>query len=130
MVVDFRLLNNITETYKICLSKINDILQCIAGRQFYCVLDLKAEFFQIQLCPEDRENFAFCMELGNFQPYTLPCKAKNSTSYFHRLINNCLNHLKWKDLQLFLDDIVLANNSIQELKILMQKVFDRLKSII
>ncbi|GBO45027.1 Transposon Tf2-8 polyprotein [Araneus ventricosus] len=41
MVVDYRLLNSITETFKICLPKISEIIKNIAGRKIYCVLDLK-----------------------------------------------------------------------------------------
>lgn len=47
MVVDYRLLNCITEPFKICLPKITNIMHNIAGRKFYCVLDLKSAFFQI-----------------------------------------------------------------------------------
>lgn len=45
MVVDYRLLNSITESFKICLPKISEILHSIAGKSHYCVLDLKAAFF-------------------------------------------------------------------------------------
>ncbi|KFM59288.1 Retrovirus-related Pol polyprotein from transposon 17.6, partial [Stegodyphus mimosarum] len=62
MVVDYRLLNSITESYKICLPKISEILHNIAGRNLYCVLDLKSAFFQIKLQDSDKEKLAFCTE--------------------------------------------------------------------
>ncbi|GBM55273.1 Retrovirus-related Pol polyprotein from transposon 17.6 [Araneus ventricosus] len=126
MVVDYRLLNSITETFKICLPKISEIIKNIAGRKIYYVLDLKSAFFQIKLRDEDKRKLAFCTEMGNFQPTRLPFGSKNSTSYFHTLISKCLNGITGKNVQFFLDDIIIAANSLCELKVTLQAVFDRL----
>ncbi|GBO19224.1 Transposon Tf2-9 polyprotein [Araneus ventricosus] len=126
MVVDYRLLNSITETFKICLPKISEIIKNIAGRKIYCVLDLKSAFFQIKLRDEDKRKLAFCTEMGNFQPTRLPFGSKNSTSYFHTLISKCLNGITGKNVQFFLDDIIIAADSLCELKVTLQAVFDRL----
>ncbi|GBN07795.1 Retrovirus-related Pol polyprotein from transposon 17.6 [Araneus ventricosus] len=126
MVVDYRLLNSITETFKICLPKISEIIKNIAGRKIYCVLDLKSAFFQIKLRDEDKRKLAFCTEMGNFQPTRLPFGSKNSTSYFHTLISKCLNGITGKNVQFFLDDIIIAADSLCELKVTLQTVFDRL----
>lgn len=126
MVIDYRLLNSVTQSFKICLPKITDILHKIAGNKFYCVLDLKSAFFQIKLRDEDKHKLAFCCELGNFQPLRLPFGSLNSTSYFHTLISKCLNDLKGSNVQYFLDDIIIAGNSINEVRLWLQKVFDRL----
>ncbi|GBM49055.1 Retrovirus-related Pol polyprotein from transposon 17.6 [Araneus ventricosus] len=126
MVVDYRLLNSITETFKICLPKISEIIKNIAGRKIYCVLDLKSAFFQIKLRDEDKRKLAFCTEVGNFQPTRLPFGSKNSTSYFHTLISKYLNGITGKNVQFFLDDIIIAADSLCELKVTLQQVFDRL----
>ncbi|GBM15770.1 Retrovirus-related Pol polyprotein from transposon 17.6 [Araneus ventricosus] len=126
MVVDYRLLNSITETFKICLPKISEIIKNIAGRKIYCVMDLKSAFFQIKLRDEDKRKLAFCTEMGNFQPTRLPFGSKNSTSYFHTLISKCLNGITGKNVQFFLDDIIIAADSLCELKVSLQQVFDRL----
>lgn len=126
MVVDYRLLNSITESFTICLPKISEILHSIAGKKYYCVLDLKSAFFQIKLQEKDKEKLAFCCEIGNFQPTVLPFGSRNSTSYFHTLISKCLSSLKGPNLQYFLDDIIVAGDSISEIKAWLQKVFDKL----
>ncbi|GBM25793.1 Retrovirus-related Pol polyprotein from transposon 17.6 [Araneus ventricosus] len=126
MVVDYRLLNSITESFKICLPKIADILHEISGKKWYSVLDLKSAFFQIKLKNSDKQKLAFCSELGNFQPTRLPFGSKNSTSYFHLLISKCLDDLKGSNIQFFLDDIIIAANSISEMNTRLQLVFDRL----
>lgn len=127
MVVDYRLLNSITEAHKICLPKITDIIQNISGKTWYSVLDLKSAFFQICLQDKDKEKLAFCCELGNFQPCRLPFGAKNSTAYFHTLISKCLNDIKGSNIQFFLDDIIVAAETIDEMIELLQKIFERLE---
>ncbi|GBN96770.1 Retrovirus-related Pol polyprotein from transposon 17.6 [Araneus ventricosus] len=117
MVVDYRLLNSITEIFKICLPKISEIIKNIAGRKIYCVLELR---------DEDKRKLAFCTEMGNFQPTRLLFGSKNSTSYFHTLISKCLNGITRKNFQFFLDDIIIAADSLCELKVTLQAVFDRL----
>lgn len=126
MCIDYRLLNCITESFTICLPKISEILHSIAGKKYYCVLDLKSAFFQIKLQEKDKEKLAFCCEIGNFQPTVLPFGSRNSTSYFHTLISKCLSDLKGPNLQYFLDDIIVAADSISEIKAWLQKVFDKL----
>ncbi|GBM41998.1 Retrovirus-related Pol polyprotein from transposon 17.6 [Araneus ventricosus] len=126
MVVDYRLLNSITETFKICLPKISEIIKNIAGRKIYCVLDLKSAFFQIKLRDGDKRKLTFCTEMGNFQPTRLPFGSKNSTSYFHTQISKCLNGITGRNVQFFLDDIIIAADSLCELKVTLQTVFDRL----
>ncbi|GBM28846.1 Retrovirus-related Pol polyprotein from transposon 17.6 [Araneus ventricosus] len=79
MAVDYILLNSITETFKICLPKISEIIKNIAGRKIYCALDLKSAFFLMKLRDEDKRKLAYCTEMGNFQPIRLPSGSKNST---------------------------------------------------
>ncbi|GBM48138.1 Uncharacterized protein K02A2.6 [Araneus ventricosus] len=126
MVVDYRLLNSINETFKICLPKISEIIKNIAGRRIYCVLDLKSAFFQIKLRDEDKRKLAFCTEIGNFQPTRLTFGSKNSTSYFQTLISKCLNGVTGGDVQFFLENIIIAAGSLGKLKVTLQEVFDRL----
>lgn len=128
MVVDYRLLNSITESFKICLPKINEILHNIAGKKLYCVLDLKAAFFQIQLQEKDMEKLAFCSEIGNFCPTRLPFGLRNSTSYFHSVLYKCLKDIVGSNIQFFLDDIIVAADTIDQMMQLLQKIFDNLIS--
>ncbi|GBM16626.1 Transposon Tf2-9 polyprotein [Araneus ventricosus] len=134
VIPEFSLLHNFplqTKPYSIPLmakkyaqQEINNLLE--AGRKIYCVLDLKSAFFQIKLRDEDKRKLAFCTEMGNFQPTRLPFGSKNSTSYFHTLISKCLNGITGKNVQFFLDDIIIAADSLCELKVTLQTVFDRL----
>lgn len=126
MVIDYRLLNSVTHSFKICLPKISDILHNISGKSLFSVLDLKSAFYQIRLRDQDKNKLAFCCELGSYNPVRLPFGSLNSTSYFHTLISKCLNDIKGPNIQFFLDDIIIAADSMKEMKFWLQEVFDRL----
>ncbi|GBN94095.1 Retrovirus-related Pol polyprotein from transposon 17.6, partial [Araneus ventricosus] len=104
-----------------------DIIQNITGKNWCSVLDRKSAFFQIQLTDKNKEKLAFCCELGNFQPCRLPFGAKNSTAYFHNLMSKCLKDIKGSNIQFLLDDIILASDTVDEMKCLLQQVFERLE---
>ncbi|CAL1283248.1 unnamed protein product [Larinioides sclopetarius] len=90
------------------------------------ILKLLMKDFKIKLKDADKQKLAFCSELGNFQPTRLPFGSKNSTSYFHLLISKCLDDLKGSHIQYFLDDVIIAADSISEMNTRLQQVFDRL----
>lgn len=114
MVVDYHLLNSITESFQICLLKISEILHQIVGKKYYCVLDLKSAFFQIKLQDCDKPKLVFCYELGNFMPTRLFFGSRNSTSYFHTLLTKCIS------VQFYLDDIIIGADEIEKLLDLLQ----------
>lgn len=128
LAVDFRLLNDVTEAFPIQLPLISDILHNISGQKYYVSLDLKSAFLQLNVKPEDTDKLSFSTEWGQFKFHRLPYGLKNSSSYFHLLIQKCLGHLKGKHLQYFLNDVILAHYSIDELIKILQIVFDRLKA--
>ncbi|GBN53008.1 hypothetical protein AVEN_248960-1 [Araneus ventricosus] len=61
MAIDYILLNCITESHKICLPKIMDIIQNITGKNWYSVLDLKSAFFKFNLKIKTRKNWHFAV---------------------------------------------------------------------
>lgn len=127
MAIDFRLLNQITELYKVHIPKIKDITQKVAGFNFYTVVDLKAAFFQI-LIPEKMRKFcSFITEFGNFQIKRLAFGLKNSGAYFTQLMNTVMQGLSKQNIFFYLDDIILAADTKNELQKNMQVLFDRLK---
>ncbi|GBM69946.1 hypothetical protein AVEN_13805-1 [Araneus ventricosus] len=87
MVVDYRLLNSITETFKICLPKISEIIKNIAGRKIYCVLDLKLAFFQIKLRDKDKRKLAFCIEIGKERDDEKVRKKSTTIAYAYHFNN-------------------------------------------
>lgn len=125
-VVDFRLLNKITENFSYPLNKVQDILQNLAGHKYYSCLDMRHAFMQIVLPESVRDPFTFITSIGKFKPTRLFFGAKNSTTYFCELMNLCLADLKEEGIDFFLDDLILAANSLDDMLRKLKLVFDRL----
>ncbi|GBO12368.1 hypothetical protein AVEN_236964-1, partial [Araneus ventricosus] len=70
MVVDYRLLNSVTESFKICLPKIADILHEISGKKWYSVLDLKSTFFLNQVKEFRRTEIGILFRVGKLPTHS------------------------------------------------------------
>jgi len=57
--VDFRKLNAITKKDSYPIPQIDDILDRLAGNSWFSSLDLKSDYWQVKICPEDKEKTAF-----------------------------------------------------------------------
>jgi len=65
--VDFRKLNAVTIKDSYPLPRIDEILDQLAGNCWFSTLDLKSGYWQIKICPEDKEKTAFSIGKGLWQ---------------------------------------------------------------
>lgn len=127
MVCDLKLVNRIAENDNYPLPRIMDILNALAGSKFFAKVDLHSAFHQVMLPPEQREIFAFASEWGNFHYTRLPFGFKNSSNIFQRVMDNCLHGLQDQKILPYVDDIVIAAESLEQLHDRIKIVFERLK---
>ncbi|GJX96469.1 hypothetical protein Tco_0352267 [Tanacetum coccineum] len=64
--IDYRKLNNATHKYHFPLSFIDQMLEHLAGHEYYCFLDGFSGYFQILIAPEDQEKTTFMCPYGTF----------------------------------------------------------------
>lgn len=126
MAIDFRLLNEILESYPYPIPDIKEILQNISAKKYYTVLDLHSAFFQILVRPEDSYKLAFITENGRYSFLRLPFGTKLSTGVFANLINDTLGHFDKSEVSYFVDDVILAANSLEEMINLIDRVLKTL----
>ena len=65
--VDFRKLNSLTRKDAYALPRIDDTLNSLAGLKWFTNLDLASRYWQVEICPEDKEKTAFCTHDGHFE---------------------------------------------------------------
>ena len=127
LAIDYRLLNAITEKTPYPIPHIHEILQRISGKKFYTVLDFHSAFFQINLKPEDRDKLSFITEFGRFRPLRLPFGTKLSSLVWAELMDKLLGHFDKNKLAYFVDDVLLAANSVDEMLQMLDEVLDIFK---
>ncbi|GKD33293.1 hypothetical protein Tco_1248802 [Tanacetum coccineum] len=64
--IDYRKLNNATRKDHFPLLFIDQMLEQLAGHEYYCFLDGFSGYFQIPIAPEDQEKTTFTCPYGNF----------------------------------------------------------------
>lgn len=125
-VTDYRLLNCVTSKYHFPMTRVHDILQKLGGKKYYSTLDLKAAYQQIEIPESQRDIFTFITSKGKFKPVTYPFGFVNSGNYFNELMNLAIGDLSGDSVGYFLDDILLAAQSLEEMCDRLQLIFDRL----
>ena len=126
MVLDFRKLNEKTIGDSYPLPNIIDILDQLGSAQYFSVFDLASGFHEIKMSPEDSHKTAFSAPCGHYEFDHMPCGLKNAPATFQRLMDLVLTGLQGPELFVYLDDIVLYANSLEEHEEKFNKLMERL----
>ena len=114
MCVDYRALNKTTVRDRFPLPHIEDLLNKLAGAKVFSKIDLKQGFWQMRMDPDDEEKTAFVTPFGSFQFRVLPMGLSNAPSSFQRLMQNVFKEFLDSFVCVYLDDIVIFSNNIEE----------------
>ncbi|GJW73070.1 reverse transcriptase domain-containing protein [Tanacetum coccineum] len=96
--IDYRKLNNATRKDHFLLPFIDQMLERLAGNEYYCFLDGFLGYFQIPIAPEDQDKTTFTCLYGTFAYKRMPfglCNASATfqccmTAIFHELIEDSM----------------------------------------
>lgn len=126
-VIDYRKLNEITETRIFPIPRIEDILDGLSGRTLFTTLDIKGAFHQIELTENSRNYTAFTA--GNFQYHwrRMPMGLAMSPLTWQRAINTILSKLIGHGVYVYLDDVIIYAKTREEHDLLLRKVLNRLQ---
>lgn len=126
LVIDFRELNAKTAKLSYPLPNINELIESIGKAKYFSTFDLKSGFHQIELHPEDRYKTGFSSASGHYQFKRLPMGLKNAPASFQRFMNAVLAGLVGKEALIYIDDIIIFADSIEEHREKYLKVMERL----
>jgi hypothetical protein len=95
MCIDYRALNKITTRNKYPLPRIDDLMDNLAGANYFSSLDLTSGYHQLVLQPSDRPKTAFNTHIGKYEWKVLPMGLTNAPAVFqnvmHRIFGRHLN---------------------------------------
>jgi len=112
--VDYRALNSVTKRDLYPLPRCDDILESLAGAQWFSHLDLLRGYWQIDVAVEDREKSAFATPDGPYQFRRLSFGLTNTPACFMRAMHLILKGLCWSDCLVYLDDIKIFGRTLEE----------------
>ena len=125
--VDFLKLNAITKKDAFPLPLIDQILDCLEGAQFCSFLDLAAGYWQVPLTESARPKTAFSTPDGGHYEYKrLHFGLCNAPATFQRLMNQLFKEEFYYFVTIFLDDVLIYSQNLEEhlrhLKIVMERL--------
>ena len=93
------------------------MLEQLEGAQWFCTLDLKSGYWQVELTEESKPYTAFtCGPLGFFECEKMPFGASNAPAIFQRLMENCLGDLNLRWCVVYLDDIIVYGKTPEKFR--------------
>lgn len=119
---DYRALNEHTIKDKGPIPRINDLLQATEGSKYYCLIDLRAGFWQIPIELWSRKKTAFATHRGLYEYIVMPFGLVNAPSFFQRWVEGILGHLRYKGVIIYIDDILIHTATENEFIELFQNV--------
>lgn len=128
MVIDFRRLNEITIDDKYPLPNINDLFDKLGRSTYFTTLDLASGYHQIELEEQDRQKTAFSTQNGHFEFLRMPFGLKTAPATFQRTMDNVLRGLQGLHCMVYLDDIIVYGNSLDNMIQNLRTVFDRIRA--
>jgi len=102
-----RQLNELTLRDLYPLPRNDDCLDSLGDAQLFSTLDCNAGYWQILLAEEDMPQTAFTFHCGTYQCTRVPFGLCNAPAIFQRAIDVILSGVKWQNVLVYLDDLII-----------------------
>ncbi|GJZ55987.1 reverse transcriptase domain-containing protein [Tanacetum coccineum] len=109
--IDYRKLNDATRNDHFPLPFMDQMLEHLAGNEFYCFLDGFSGYFQILIDPQDQEKTTFTCPYGTFAYRRMPFGLCNTPGTFQRCMVAIFHDMIEKTMEVFKDDSMVFGDS-------------------
>nr|GFC63375.1 reverse transcriptase domain-containing protein [Tanacetum cinerariifolium] len=111
--IDYRKLNEVTRKDHFPLPFMDQMLERLAGNEYYCFLDGFSWYFQIPIDPRDQEKTTFTCPYGTFAYRRMPFGLCNAPGTFQRCMLAIFHDMVEKTMEVFMDDFLVFGNSFE-----------------
>ena len=109
--IDYRKLNKATRKDHFPLPFLDQMLDRLAGHEYYCFLDGYSGYNQISIAPDDQEKTTFTCPYGTFAFRRMPFGLCNAPGTFQRCMMAIFSDMVEKTIEIFMDDFSVMGNS-------------------
>ena len=110
--IDCRKLNKAIRKDHFPLPFIDQMLDRLAGHEFYCFLDGYSGYNQIAIAPEEQEKTIFTCPYGTFAYRQMPFGLCNAPATFQRCMMAIFNDMVENIMEIFMDDFSVFGASL------------------
>ena len=111
ITIDYRKLNKASRKDHFPLPFLDQMLDRLAGHEYYCFLDGYSGYNQIAIAPEDQEKTTFTCPYGSFAFKRMPFGLCNAPSTFQRCMMAIFSDMVEKTIEVFMDDFSILGDS-------------------
>nr|GFB33594.1 reverse transcriptase domain-containing protein [Tanacetum cinerariifolium] len=123
--IDYRKLNEATRKDHFPLPFMDQMLERLAGIEYYCFLDGFSGYFQIPIDPRDQEKTTFTCPYGMFAYRRMPFGLCNVSGTFQRCMLAIFHDMVEKTMEVFMDDFSVFENSFENCLSRLDKMLQR-----
>ncbi|CAM8999403.1 unnamed protein product [Rhodiola kirilowii] len=112
--IDYRKLNAVTRKDHFPLPFIDQMLDRLAGKPYFCFLDGFSGYNQIPIAAEDQEKTTFTCPFGTFAFRRMSFGLCNAPGTFQRVVMSIFTELIRDCVEVFMDDFTVYGNTFDE----------------
>ncbi|GJZ11231.1 reverse transcriptase domain-containing protein [Tanacetum coccineum] len=109
--IDYRKLNDATRKDHFPLPFMDQMLERLAGNEYYCFLDGFSGYFQIPIDLKDQEKTTFTCPYGTFANRRMPFGLCNAPGTFQRYMLAIFHDMIEETMEVFMDDFSVFGDS-------------------
>lgn len=125
--VDYRQLNAQTIKNKHPMPIVEELIDELAGVQWFSKLDFRAGYHQLCIHLDDTHKTAFKTHSGLYEFLVMAFGLTNASASFQGVMNLIFAHLLRKGVIIFMDDILVYSATLEEHMLLLQQVFQTIR---
>ncbi|GJZ48038.1 reverse transcriptase domain-containing protein [Tanacetum coccineum] len=123
--IDYRKLNDATRKDHFPLPFMDQMLERLAGNEYYCFLDGFSGYFQIPIDPQDQEKTTFTCPYGTFAYRRMPFGLCNAPGTFQRCMMAIFHDMIEETMEVFMDDFSVFGDSFSSCLSYLDKLLKR-----
>ena len=114
MCVDYRELNQATLKDHFPLPFIDQVLDTLAGKNYFSFLDGFSGYNEIRIAPEEQEKTTFTCPWGTYAYKVLPFGLCNAPATFQRVVLTIFSDLSHDFVEVYMDDFTVMVDTFEE----------------
>ena len=124
--VDYHRLNSLTVKDDYPLPRIDDSLRLLGNQQWFSMMDLSSEYWQVAMSPQGKRKVVFVTNEGLFQFRVMPFGLCNAPATSKHIMDRVLCGMRWSRCLVYLDDVISFGTSIPEALTRLEEVLSQL----
>ncbi|KAL4010508.1 hypothetical protein IC575_030005 [Cucumis melo] len=125
MCIDYRKLNEVTKKDHFPLPFLDQMVEFLAGRSYFCFLDGSSGFYQIPIACEDQKKTTFTCDYGTYTFRCMSFDLCNASGTFQRCMMSIFSDFIEKCIEVFMDDFTVYGDSFDAFLASLELILNR-----